>query len=270
MRGWAHIILVGASIALNARREGIISLDLPELEVALREGAESREGLLPQLLDFVSRDPKSASAELNTCLDLMFEGYWRGRQQWVYLLSSDTEVGRLCASVLQEYLRSLSSKEFNQRMMVYKPIEVEQLGSPDKFGDGLGNLFRIVVGYIRSHKRMGDVVFVHATGGFKPETAIAILAANSPGAGAPVFYVHEHFRKVVRIPAMPVKFRRWERFARLMDNLLAFGPASRLALEESFGREATNEAIRLGWADEKEGYVHLTEMGKLLWKYFLE
>ncbi len=50
-------------------------------------------------------------------------------------------------------------------------------------------------------------MFVHATGG-RPETAIAILAANSPGMGAPVFYVHERFRKVIRIPAVTVRFRR--------------------------------------------------------------
>ena len=266
MTGWVHVILVGASIVINARKGNVISSDLPELESALAEGREDRESLLSQLLSFVSENPRGASAELNTCLDLMLEGHERRKQQWAYLLSSDTEIGRLCASVLRDYLKAFSRERLSRRMGVHEPIEVKHLGDQDKFGDGLGNLFKTVVDIIRRHKEQGDRVFVHATGGFKPETAITVLAANSPRAGAPVFYVHEHFRKVIRIPAMPVRFRRWKGFADLMGNLLALEIVSRRALEGKFGQENVDEAIRLGWADEREGYVRPTEMGKLLWK----
>jgi len=268
MTDWVHIILVGASIVLNAHKKGIVGLELPKLEEALVERMENKERLLPKLVDFVSRDPRNASAELNTCLDLMLDGYQRGRRQWVHLLFSDTEIGELCASVLRTYLSTFSREKLDGRMAILEPIKVEHLGNPDKFIDGLGNLFKVIVDIIKHHKNQGDIVFIHATGGFKPETAIAIMAANSPGAGAPVFYVHEHFRKVVRIPAMPVRFRRWKGFSDLMSHLLATGSANRRALEETFGREVVDEAIRLGWADEKEGRICLTEMGKLLWKYF--
>ena len=258
--------MVGASIVVNAYKEGVIGLGLLQLETALAKGEEDREHLLSQLLGFVSKDPEKASAELNTCLGLMRDGYQRGKQQWAYLLSSDTEVGRLCGLVLRDYLEAFSRGELGGRMGIHEPIEVRHLGEQDKFGDGLGNLFKTIVDLIKQHKRRGDVTFIHATGGFKPETAIAMLAANSPEAGAPVFYVHEHFRKVIRIPAMPVRLRKWKEFSGLMSTLLGMGASGRRALEGKFGRGAVDEAIRLGWADEERGYLRPTEMGKFLWR----
>ena len=84
--------------------------------------------------------------------------------------------------------------------------------------------------------------------------------------GAPVFYVHEHFNRVVRIPAMPLSFRPWKRFSDMMNYLLDLGEVNRRGLEERFGKEAVDEAIRLGWIQGVDGYVILSEMGRLLWR----
>lgn len=266
MTGWAHIILVGASIVQNAYRNGIIERGIPGLEEILKEGLKEKERLLNKLISFVSRDPKGASAEINTCLDLLLDGYERRKQQWVYLLSSDTEVGRLCARVLREYFTSLSRERLNGQMAVYDPIEVDGLGDPERFGDGLANLYSIIINHIKYHKRLGNIVFIHATGGFKPETAIALLAANSPRGGAPVFYIHEHFQRVIRIPAIPVKFRGRKGFEGLMSALVSMGKTRKQPLKESFGEDTVEEAIRLGWIDEEREYLRPTKMGKLLWK----
>ena len=266
MRGWAHIILVGASIVANARREGVTEYTIPELEEALAARRISRGQLKSKLLRFIEGNPKAASAELNTCLDLLVDGYGRGRQQWAYLVSSDTEVGRLCAETLRDYLEEFSTQKLEGRLAPQKPVEAMGLGSPERFGDGLANLYEIIVTLTRRHREQGDAVFVHATGGFKPETAIAVLAANSPSTGAPIFYVHEHFKEVVRIPAMPVKFREWERFGRLMNHLLTVGAIKRTALEKMFDRELIEHSLRLGWLDEKDQDIRLTPMGRTLWK----
>ncbi len=266
MTGWTHIILVGASIVQNAQRRGIICLTIPELEEALKNNLEDRDHLINKLRRFVSSDPRGMSAEINTCLQLLLDGYERRKQQWVYLLSSDTEVGRLCAEVLKGYLTSLSREQLEGRMGVYDPIEIEGLGDPEGFSDGLANLYAAIINHIRYHKRLGNIVFIHATGGFKPETAIALPAANSPRGGAPVFYIHEHFQKVIRIPAIPVRFRGWKKFEGLMSALASIGETRKQPLIESFGEETVEEAIRLGWVDEEGGHLRLTEMGKLLWR----
>lgn len=265
MKGWAHIILVGASITTNAYSKKILEKPVKELEDALVKGEFNRKSLRDRLLNFVLEDPKNASAELNTCLDLISEGYRRGRQQWAYLLCSDTEVGRLCASILKEYLEQFSKRSLGGRLSVEEPIEIENLGNPDKFGDGLANLYKTIVDLVKNHKDQGDTAFIHATGGYKPETAIAILAANTPGAGAPVFYIHEHFRKTIRIPAMPLGIRGWRGFGDLLNTLLTTKYMRREALERMFGEQAVDQALRLGWADEENGYITLTEMGRLLW-----
>ncbi|MEM4949630.1 MAG: putative CRISPR-associated protein [Candidatus Jordarchaeales archaeon] len=265
MAGLAHVVLVGASIVTNAQRVGVISAALPEVEKMLADGRLSKEELVDKLVDFVLKNPRDASAELNTIFDLLVEGYESKMQQWVYLLFSDTMIGEVCSEVLKLCLEKLSSEEYGGRVSV-KTAKVLGLGKPDTFNDGLANLFNMITNIIRYHKEEGDRVYVHATGGFKPEAAIAILAANSPGTGAPVFYVHEHFRKVIRIPAMPVKFRRWENLTSLIGGLVTVGSTARTALERQYGKKTVDHAIRLGWAEEKEGEVYPTEMGKVLWK----
>ncbi|MEM4447733.1 MAG: putative CRISPR-associated protein [Candidatus Jordarchaeales archaeon] len=265
MAGLAHVVLVGASIVTNAQRVGVISAALPEVEKMLADGRLSKEELVDKLVDFVLKNPRDASAELNTIFDLLVEGYESKMQQWVYLLFSDTMIGEVCSEVLKLCLEKLSSEEYGGRVSV-KTAKVLGLGKPDTFNDGLANLFSMITNIIRYHKEEGDRVYVHATGGFKPEAAIAILAANSPGTGAPVFYVHEHFRKVIRIPAMPVKFRRWENLTSLIGGLVTVGSTARTALERQYGKKIVDHAIRLGWAEEKEGEVYPTEMGKVLWK----
>ena len=267
MRGWCHIILVGASVLVNAYRKGVIRLDLPRLEESLRNEQINMEEMVADVLKFVSTDCRKASAELNTCMDLIIEGHNRGLQQWVYLLFSDTKVGELCVKILKRFLDDFSRNNLDHMLSIPGVVKIEHLGDPNMFGDGLANLFTKIIKIVSAHKAQGDKVFIHASGGFKPETAIAVLAANTPMGGVPVFYVHEHFNRVVRIPAIPVDFRQWRKFSEMMNDLLIFNEVNRKFFEEKFGRDAVEEAVRLGWIREKGVYLSLTEMGKILWRY---
>lgn len=258
-------MLVGASVVANAQRSGLIGRTLPDLEKLLRQEEGLSEEVSDILLKFLKQDFRRASAELNTCIDLIIKGHEAGKQQWCYLLSSDTEIGRLCSGVLARFLREFSSDRLDGRLAVLDPIPIQFLGVPEKFNDGLANLFEKIVEIISYHKKRGDMAFVHATGGFKPETAVAILAANMPFSGAPTFYVHEHFNQIVRIPAMPVAFRRWKRFSDIINYLLRLEKVGREGLEKTFGKRVVEEAIRLGWIEEEDGYLRLTAFGRFLW-----
>lgn len=266
MGGWAHIILVGVSIVSNALREGVISDNVPQLEEKFKNNPNLRDELIEKLYNYLEQDCKKASAELNTCLDLIVEGYKNNKQQWCYLLTSETNIGKLCGHLIAKYLGSFSSSKLDGRLAVLEPISIPSLGIPDRFNDGLANLFEKIVDIISYHKNQGDSAFIHVTGGYKPETAIAILAANSPGAGAPTFYIHEYFNQLIRIPALPIVFRRWKKFSDMMNRLLNVEKMDRKQCIKIFGGRAVEEAVRLGWIIEEGNYLKLTSFGKLLWR----
>lgn len=256
---WAHIITVGASLANNCLRE--LNWNSEELKKKL---SEKPEEVKQTFLEKVKADPKGKSAELNTCLDLLEEGHWRGRTQKVYLFHSDTPEGELCASVLAEYLNSISKDKFSGRLTV-ETVRIEKLGDQERFSEGLANLLDCFLKTIKSEKEKGATVLVHATGGYKPETAIAVLASNLPGMGAPVFYIHEGFRKRVRIPAFPVRPRQIRTFATFMDEMCR---VKEMSLERAKKFRRFQEAERMGWVetDEERERVRVTEMGGLIWE----
>jgi putative CRISPR-associated protein (TIGR02619 family) len=272
---WVHLITVGASMAQNALKREIPFLvdagitGLRGLERGLHDGVIDFDELLEELFTLLCEAPKSMSAELNTSLDLLRSGFELRVNQLVYLFHTDTWIGRVCGETLFRFFEEVSRKDFDGLVACQRPIEVEGLGSHERFREGLANLLEMIADHIGGHKRAGDVVFVHATGGFKPESAMALLAANLPGLGAPVFYIHEHFREVVRIPAIPLSPRLLGVFEGLMSRVLQLPRVHRAQLDEEFGRDLVEEAIRLGWLDERGEYVVATAMGRLLWRRLL-
>ena len=272
LRRWVHLITVGASIAQNALRMGVGSLgeldvgDLGGLEEALGSGVLSLEELAEELFKVVLESPKAMSAELNTCLDVLREGFELRRVQLIYLFHTDTWIGRLCGGVLYRFFEEVSVRDFDGLVACQEPVEVEGLGDSRRFREGLANLLGLIAEYIASFKKMGDRVLIHATGGFKPESAMALLAANLPGLGAPVLYIHEYFREVVRIPAIPLSPRLERVFGGLMDRVLQVDRAYRGQLEREFGGDLVDEAIKLGWLIEDGEYIKPSRMGVLIWR----
>lgn len=261
MKLWIHIVTVGTSIAQNAITKRIIPeiSDIKNLENRLSD-PQFMDNVISACLAFVKENPQAASAELNTSLKLLKDGKERGRQQQVYLLHSDTKTCDVCARVLERYLKGLSEQNYK---ISAKLLKIENLGNEESFEEGLANLFEQILRLAKEHREMGDEVFMHATGGFKPETAIAVLASNI--VGIPVFYVHEHFRKIVRIPAMPVSPRRKKRFQDLMNELCRREKVPWEQLPHlRIPREIAEDAIRMGWAEDKEA-ICISPMGKLLW-----
>jgi len=57
-----------------------------------------------------------------------------GREQWFYLLSSDTRVGGLCAETLRRYLEWFSRKNLDGRPSMKNIVKIKNLGDPEEFG----------------------------------------------------------------------------------------------------------------------------------------
>jgi len=168
----------------------------------------------------------------------------------------------LCAEAIKQFILALGLRAHACC------IEVKELGSSENFTRGLANLLEHVVNLIRQHYAEGDRVFVHASGGFKPETTMAFLAANLPTTGAPVFYVHESFREVIRLPALPIRPRKRRKFVELMDHMCQTREIHPEALQRMFRKELIDEVKRLGWIVEENNRLKITPMGLLLWQKF--
>jgi CRISPR/Cas system-associated protein Csm6 len=75
------------------------------------------------------------------------------------------------------------------------------------FHEGLLQLARAVGNDVKKARREGRLTYVVATGGFKPESTFAVIAAYLAGAHGAV-YIHETFKEVVELPMLPLQLRQ--------------------------------------------------------------
>jgi putative CRISPR-associated protein (TIGR02619 family) len=138
-------------------------------------------------------DRREASAEIHTWFKLgILDEPGRHRLRLIHTNSAD---GRFCAQRLQRWA---------QKQGVDCTIEeIAGLGTAREagFNRGLAELARKLAVNIASG-RAGGEVRIAATGGFKAEIAVA----NLVGAllGVDVYYIYEHFERLVRLDPLPI------------------------------------------------------------------
>lgn len=197
-----HIVTVGTSILRNAAQ----SSELPQ-EIAEKvkrwvisppgspEDVEAGEKGVPgqrefrAIYDLLKLEPRKMSAELNS-IWLYLE---RGRIEKAELLASDSGACEFCAKLLKEYLTEQGIEAEAHRIA----------GLGKSFDEGLYNLLDRVSTLVKLHREKGGKVYLNATGGFKPETAVLYAAACVLGADR-VYYIHETMKDVVEVPAPPL------------------------------------------------------------------
>ena len=202
MASETHVFTVGASLLANLARDvpevagwARASPDDPRQEECERS-ARLGSRLFDAAIEALRRDPRGYSAELNA-----FHGFMglRGvdpREAEVVLLSTDTGVGWFCASAIRGHLEE-------RGVRVAKPVRVHGLGMGYiYFEEGLANLLDAVASEVSRARGRGMRVYLNATGGFKPESAFAVMAAFMFGADA-AYYIHESFRDVVVLYPFP-------------------------------------------------------------------
>jgi len=193
-----HIILVGTSLIRNLAKERSSYLTLEELNI-VKEWAFKIDderalfyighgSIFKEALQYVNELPKKASAELNALYSLL-EEYKGLRIDKAILIRTDTYLGAFCSKVLSEHLKNYKPEEYT----------VHKLGKV--FEEGIANLLDTITSICREHR--DDIIYLNATGGFKPESGIALLAAALGGAHY-AYYMHEAFRKPRLIPLIPL------------------------------------------------------------------
>ncbi|MCS7098590.1 MAG: putative CRISPR-associated protein [Candidatus Methanomethyliaceae archaeon] len=148
-----------------------------------------------KLLEYVNKRPKEASAELNAFY--AFNRLSKPSDVEVYLYSTETGTGWLCANVLYYHLNDKGFK-------VQQPIKLKGFGKGIlSFDEALLEVIDKVVRLIKSKKNQGFRVFINATAGFKPESAFMVIASMLAGADQ-AYYIHEAFKEIVAIPLLPL------------------------------------------------------------------
>jgi len=141
----------------------------------------------------ITAAPERASAEIHTWSKLEILTEPKGEK--VLLVHSHTPDGRYCAERLKEYAQ--------RKRLPVESREVSQLSYSDAetFHRGLRQLVRVLAEAVRSGRAAGEVA-IAATGGFKAEIAIA----NLVGAllGAPVYYIYEQFKQLIKLEPLPI------------------------------------------------------------------
>lgn len=219
---------VGTSLLLNARREGRVSH--------------------AEILEYLSNDPKAASAETNSLL-----GIWQPGDE-VVLLHSDTEEGARAAELVQGYW---------QRKGACSVVRIPGLAyEAQGFVDyGLKHFVQTLAGEIRKAARAQKEVVINATGGFKAE--IAYATALGLIFKVPVYYIHERFREVVTLPPSPFG---WDSSALLYNedffDWIEAEPRTKPEVESHVKSLVHESEVRLLLEDTPDGYTMLSPLGQ--------
>jgi putative CRISPR-associated protein (TIGR02619 family) len=240
---YVHIITVGASLASNYEKEKV-GKRIPEarIEEKLSKMSEAEKSqYIKRLLKYIQKKNEEnklteTSAELNAVSEYFSE------ISIAYLIHTDTNLGKCCANALKQYLEQ-------NDIQVAEPIEIKGLHGPETFQKGLARLVHQIANILANHRN----VRICATGGFKPETAIATLLGFM--AKAPVYYIHESFHQHIHLPAIPIDWKYpLKKYQKAIDAILTAGEKGidKRQFKQQFGTK-TYQALKQHWLIEERG-----------------
>ena len=158
-------------------------------------------------------------------------------------------------------MKALKEHLKQHNIQVAEPIEIKGLHGPETFQKGLANLIQEIANILSNHKN----VRICATGGFKPETAIATLLGFM--AKAPVYYIHESFGQQIHLPAIPIDWKYpLKQHQKAIEAILTAGERGmdKQQFKEKFGAKTYRELKQNWLIEEKENRCIATEISKAI------
>jgi putative CRISPR-associated protein (TIGR02619 family) len=196
-------VTLGASLLNNAAKRGLVPQGLDRLRPDDPRQAELEGMDTSPLVDYAAGNPEECCAELNTLAkaarrwDALFSDDVR-----ISLYASDTGQGRLVAKVLEK----AACKVLRARTCSASVREIKGLGREAEFQEALLGLAAAIKEDFSKARGEGRLAYLIASGGFKPESTFAVIAAYIAGANG-IFYVHETFQKLVEFPMLPLQVK---------------------------------------------------------------
>ncbi len=247
-----HIVTVGVSVLANAAKAGLVG-SVEEAIRAVQTGGDLRE----RLVSFVRRDPWGASAELNAMRPFLEEG----SVDEVFLIATSSPACDVVVDVLIRVFREVYEIPVSGKMAPVLPSDEEE-----RFAASLLALWDALIDFLRRRRLEGREVLINATGGFKPELAVCLVAGNL--AGVPVYYRHEEFGRTTILPTLvwaecPPAIKG--ALERLGGRVISGPDAERFHAEYSGSRLEALRLIRVDRDDDGRVYrVRLAPYGRLL------
>ncbi len=194
-------VTVGASLVANASKKGLLPEGLDKLRPDDPRQEELRRAPREPLIEYAAQNPRECCAELNTIAAVLEKWPWMGSDLRFSLYASDTGQGVLAADVIGAAICRVARGKCGGSVKV-----VKGLGREEEFGRSLLELAAAIKEDFAAARREGRLAYLIASGGFKPESTFAVLAAYLAGAVG-VFYIHETFRKLVELPMIPLQLK---------------------------------------------------------------
>ncbi len=194
MNATLHIVSTGTSLISNYTRIR------KETDPAFNPNNAQDLG---QLATFLEKDPRTASAEINSLDNRTGLLGTAGRRDdlVVTVLHSATDQGKRAAGVLERFLRDRVRGIQTLPFIGFDRPANPHYSETDAKADAeksLSDLREKLAAHIAAMQAQGLAVQINCTGGFKAESAI--LYAVGRELKVPVYYMHESFRCCIDLP----------------------------------------------------------------------
>lgn len=194
-----------------AERRGVsswasLSIDDPKNEYDKGEICKYLEDseLMSSLVEFMDTKEKRSCAELAGFYEILEDIKAR------YGVPSSVSVALYSTATCNSYIASKAIAEHLKRKNVHTKVKVvKAIRSEEDFDEGLASLVDVIADDVitaRSAKK-DTKIYVNATPGFKPEASFIVLIALLLGVDS-IYYIHEAFKKAVKLPALPISIER--------------------------------------------------------------
>lgn len=158
----------------------------------------TNSSLMSEVEPLVHASPYEFFAEVKAMRPFL-EG---GEVDVVYLIGTKTPAAQLAIRLLHRYFESLDiSIDPGAQFVGFEPgsddVEEDRIA---QFAADLQVLRAKALAYVRRRQSAGDVVFIGAQGGYKPEAGILMLVGSETQ--ATTYYAHEQMDRTVTIPLL--------------------------------------------------------------------
>jgi putative CRISPR-associated protein (TIGR02619 family) len=181
----------------------------------------------------------------------------------IYLLYSDTALGRLAAEIIKEFLPLYN--EFGKAEIEIKKIENLQIWDKDNFEKGMKSLINEIY-EIANNGYYWNNIIINITGGFK--ATIPYLTILAQINNCPLYYIFENtdsLMEITNIIPIEIKTEIFENYYGIFEKIENESPKIN-EIDNDF-RDKCASFIKRVEIDNNE-YVELNLLGQILWKNY--